>query len=129
MANPSMYFCLVASPSLNPLFSRVIDGLCTARRVLKNSSISDILKTRYHHPVAPQFDGPVTFLKQANRLSGFEGSVDQLFQYGIDNPEKWLHALRNHWRSEQFRRVAVNRPDFDGVQNGVDRESTILHLR
>ena len=66
IANPSMYFCLVASPSLNPLFVRVVDGLCTARRVLLNSVSAPQIIGRFHDPMLPQFDGPVTFLKQVN---------------------------------------------------------------
>jgi hypothetical protein len=30
---------------------------------------------------------------------------------------------------EKFKRIAANRPAFDGVQHGVDRDSTIHHLR
>ena len=129
IANPSMYFCLITPPSLNHLFDRVIDGLCTARRVLIFSSQADDLKARFQQDAVPNFDGPISFLKQVNEMSGFEHCVDKLIQYGLTEPEQWLHEIRSVWRKEQFKRIAANRPAFDGVQHGVDRDSTIHHLR
>lgn len=47
-----------------------------------------------------------------NTLAGFEGCVDRLFN-GLNEPVRWLHDIRDAWRLEQLKRVAVNRPDFD----------------
>jgi hypothetical protein len=100
VANPSMYFCLITPPSLNHLFARVIDGLCTARRVLIFSSQADDLKARFQQDAVPNFDGPISFLKQVNEMSGFEHCVDKLIQYGLTEPEQWLHEIRSVWRKK-----------------------------
>ena len=129
IANPSMYFCIIAPPTLNPLFARVVDGLLNVRRVILRSAVGRQIRNRYESLHGPETDGPASFLRQTNSLPGFIGSVDAMFRYGFEQPDKWLHDVRQIWRQEQFRRLAVNRPDFDGVQLGVNKEATVSLLK
>ena len=57
------------------------------------------------------------------------GSVDSLFRTGIVQPDKWLHDVRELWREEQYKRIAINRPDFEGAQHGVNKDATTALLR
>ena len=129
IANPSMYFCIIAPPTLNPLFARVVDGLLNVRRVILRSAVGRQIRNRYESLHGPETDGPASFLRQTNSLPGFIGSVDAMFRYGFEQPDKWLPDVRQIWRQEQFRRLAVNRPDFDGVQLGVNKEATVSLLK
>ena len=129
IANPTAYFALLTSPSLNPLFSRIADGLITANRVLRTDPNLDIIRQRFQQVEDPCFDGPASFLRQVNKIPGFEHSVDKMFAYGLDNPGQWIHDVRMHWRTEQFKRLAANRPDFQGVQHGVDLTHTLAYLK
>lgn len=115
ISNPNMYFALLTSPSLNPFFARVADGLQAARRPMQDQPLAHAIRTKFEQIHAPAFDGPATFLRQANTPPGFEGCVELLFQEGFEHPSQWMHKVRERWRSEQFKKVAVN-PDFDGLQ-------------
>ena len=90
-----------------------------------NAILSASIKRRFEQPQSPEFDGPASCLRQASTLAG----STCLFEYGVQNPGKWLHDIREHWRHEQFKRVAANRLDFYGLQHGLNRDVTLKLLR
>ena len=128
-ANPTIYFALLTSPSLNPFFSRIMDGLLIAWRVAKTSPQLHDMIHQYRFGDYGQHDGPLSFLRQINNLPGFQGSVDDMFETDPHDKHLWMHNVREKWRAHEFQRVSRDRPDFRGIEQGVDRNSTLKLLR
>ena len=60
VATPHLLLPLVASPSLNPFYSRVMDGLMVAWRAMRFSGNSDQVKLLFQQ--GGGFDGPIARL-------------------------------------------------------------------
>ncbi len=128
-ANPSLYLALLTSPSLNPFFARIMDGLLTAWRSLWATDRFSAVKNVFYNEFATLRDGPISRLRQINSMPGFEHSVDIMFRTPLEQKTLWLHTLRDNWRQHEFSRVARIRPDFQGIQHGLLRDTTLQLLR
>eukprot|EP00973_Karenia_brevis_P033163 4575224-Karenia_brevis.AAC.1 len=42
--------------------------------------------------------------------------------------KEWEHEVREALRTSLWQQVAVRRPDFDGIQHGIDRGATLALL-
>ena len=120
VASPVAYFALVASPSLNSHFSRVVDGLVQFERALRLlTQRRDAVVAAFSANAPPCSDGPVTRLRQVNAMPEFAGLVTPLLSRQNLNVERWLHTVREQWRQKQFEQLARNRPNFQGVQQNL----------
>ena len=128
-SNPTVYFALLTSPSLNPTFARVMDGLLTAWSVWRSSRQLRDMPNRYHNFQPQQKDGPMQRLRQGNNLAGLRASVYSMFQTAPADKRAWMHSMRENWRRDQFRRVSQDRPDFRGAELGLNRAMTLRLLR
>ena len=129
VASPVAYFALVASPSLNPHFSRVVDGLVQFERALRLTQRRDAVVAAFSANAPPCSDGPVTRLRQVNAMPEFAGLVTPLLSRQNLNVERWLHTVREQWRQKQFEQLARNRPNFQGVQQNLLRDATLQYLK
>ena len=127
-ASPAMCFGLLASPSLNPFFRRVVDGLQVVWRVLSATGRFQEIMTHYRQLAGNTSDGPVARLQEVNEMPGFRGVIDDMFTCGLHDKAAWLHRVRDVWRLEEFRRVARDRPDFRGIEQGILRDATLKYL-
>ena len=120
-ASPAMYFGLLASPSLNPFFCRVVDGLQVVWRVLWATGRFQEIMTHYRQLAGNASYGPVARLQPVNEMP-------DMFTCGPHEKAAWLHQVRDVWRLEEFRRVARDRPDFRGIEQGILRQATLKYL-
>ena len=73
--NPDLYLSLLAPPSLNPFFSRVVDGLTLVWRVMWATNRVSIFRILFNSPALQTSDGPIARLRQVNSMPGFVGVV------------------------------------------------------
>ena len=128
VASPGVYFSLVASPSLNPYFSRVMDGLLTAWRAMKFAGNRAQVKELFYNGDTSN-DGPVARLRQVDSMSGFRGAVASMLEISDDGFGAWLHDTREAWRHDQWRKVARDRSVFQGIEKGILKDVTLCYLR
>ena len=128
-ANPSLYFSLLASPSLNPFFCRVVDGLTLVWRVMWSTDRVATFRILFHSSALKSNDGPIARLRQIDALPGFVGVVQNMFTRTQSDYGAWLHHIRDVWRIEQWRKVSRDRPSFRGIEKGICRAETLQYLR
>ena len=128
VASPSIYFTLVASPSLNPFFSRVMDGLLVAWRSMEFAGTRQKVKRMFLEQPSGR-DGPVARLQQVDAMNDFKGVVRTMLDLEPSQLGKWLHTTRETWRLEQWRKVSRDRPLFRGIELGVLKDVTLCYLR
>ena len=128
VATPHLLLSLVASPSLNPFYSRVMDGLMVAWRAMRFSGSSDEVKLLFQQG-GGDFDGPVARLLQIDSMPDFKGCVRALFDLEPSQVGKWMHEVRDKWRLAQWKKLARDRAVFKGIEKGILREITTRYLR
>ncbi|CAE6972997.1 unnamed protein product [Symbiodinium sp. CCMP2592] len=128
VASPGMYFSLVASPVLNPYFSRVMDGLLVAWRAMKFAGNRVQVKDLFFNGDTFN-DGPVARLRQVDSLSCFRGTVASMLEIPDDDFGTWLHDSREVWRRDQWRKVARDHAVFQGIEKGILKDVTLCYLR
>ena len=128
VATPHLLLSLVASPSLNPFYSRVMDGLMVAWRAMRFSGSSDEVKLLFQQG-GGDFDGPVARLLQIDSMPDFKGCVRALFDLEPSQVGKWMHEVRDKWRLAQWKKLARDRAVFKGIEKGILREITMRYLR
>jgi exonuclease III len=129
VASPGIYLTLLSTPLLNPFFARVVDSLLVVWRALQAlPQLAGRLRACFAAGRV-NADGPISRLRQIDAMAGFEGSVSELFGLRPEDHGQWLHNLRQRWRDAEWRRVSRDRPDFRGIELGIDREITLRRLR
>ena len=127
-ASPSLYLALLHSPSLNPYYSRIADGLCMMWRVMHANKLQQTLKQALSRTEGGERDGPVARLRQVESTPGFGGVVTAMLDSEPAQKERWLHNMRETWRKSEYTRVSRDRPSFRGIEQGILRTETLgLH--
>ena len=128
-SNPTLYFSLLTSPSLNPFFCRVMDGLTLIWRVMWTTKRVNLFRILFQSPALSNSDGPIARRRQVDNFPEFQGVVRNMFQRSEHEFGAWMHHVREVWCAEQWRRVARDRPAFRGIEHGICRSQTLQYLK
>ena len=128
-SNPTLYFSLLASPSLNPFFCHVMDGLTLIWRGIWKTRMVGTFRILFNSPALSTMDGPIARLRQVDQLPEFRGGVRNMFQRNEHEIGAWLHYVRDIRRAEQWKKFSRDRPSFRGIESGICRVETLQYLR
>jgi len=131
LANPNLVLSLIESPhSTHPLSAAIYTGLLNMERVLRNPAKRTQLASTLSTPKRRRPEGPTARLLQVQGIPELTQVVTRLIRrpFNVDECNQWKHAIREALRERLYKIVLTDRPDFDGIQRGLDRKSTLFFL-
>ena len=128
LASPLLVLTLLAPPAIDPSFAFPFQCICTLGRLLCLPRVLHLVRRLF--ALGPGSPGPVGRLHNILRDHPcFRPLVEAALRDPSVVGPGWRRQLRDAWRVSKWQSLRRDRPDFAGIENGVNRDTSLHCLR
>ena len=128
LASPLLVLTLLAPPAIDPSFAFPFQCICTLGRLLCLPRVLHLVRRLF--ALGPCSPGPVGRLHCILRDHPcFRPLVEGALQDPSVVGPAWRYQLRDAWRCSHWQSLRRDWPDFAGIENGINRDTSLHRLR